>query len=69
MLFLFYFIFAVSAQDDDYDEDDDYKIDRTKPEYLPFEPGKKGRITEIAELSFQINGKPIGGLGRTSFLF
>ena len=67
MQFLFYIILASSIADEDYDEDDEYKIDRTQTEYQPFAPGKKGRITEIAKLTFQVNGKSIGHIGKTFF--
>ena len=52
MTFLIYFILLSLVKGNDSEGND--------KEFEPYEPGNKGRITEIAELEFEINGSPIG---------
>ena len=52
MKFYIYFIILSLARGNDSEGND--------KEFEPYEPGNKGRITEIAELEFEINGSPIG---------
>ena len=41
---------------------DNSEVVGSDEEFEPFEPGNKGRITEIAEIEFEINGTPIGSV-------
>ena len=52
MTFLIYFILLSLVKGND--------SEGNEKEFEPYEPGNKGRITEIAELEFEINGSPIG---------
>ena len=53
MIFLHFILFSLV-------KGDNLSEDGSDKEFEPYEPGNKGRISEIAVLDFEINGTPIG---------